>query len=283
MNFLRRHVHTGPLGRVLLHPSVRPVLAGVIALRFVPAAWQVTRPVRFLVAALTGTEVRTYRLRSSGRPVVVRHGFGSLAIMWEIFLQGCYEPPHDLTDRIPPAPRILDVGANVGAYSAYARGRWPDASIVAIEADPDNVAALERFAALDGSGRVEVVAAAATTADGPVRFMTGLGAGSMLAAEVDDGTSVDAGAEVDGVDLLAMLEEADLVKLDIERGEWPILADPRLATGGPLVLVMEYHRRHVDDTGALDEARRLLTEAGFVVGHVRANYWGHGSLWAWRD
>lgn len=282
MNVLRRWVHAGPLGKVLLHPAVRPVLAGVVALRFVPAAWQVTEPFRFLFAALGGQGERAYRLRGSNRPVVVRHGFGSLAVMWEIFARGCYEVPADLIDRLPAAPRIFDVGANVGAYSAFALGRWPEATIVAIEADPDNVAALERFAALDGSGRVEVIAAAATIADGPVRFVTGLGAGSMLVDEVDAGTRVGGGTEVDGVDLLALLGEADLMKLDIERGEWPILADPRLAMGGPLVLVMEYHRRHVDDTGALDEARRLLTGAGFEVSHVRPNHWGHGTLWAAR-
>lgn len=283
MNVLRRFVHNGPFHNVLLHPAVRPVLAGVAALRFVSAAWQVTQPVRFLFAALAGSGERAYRLRGSGRPVVVRHGCGSLAVMWEIFQQGCYEPPGDLAERLPAAPRILDVGANVGAYSAFARGRWPDASIVAIEADPDNVAALERFAALDASGRVQVIAAAATTSNGPVRFATGLGAGSMLVDEVDDGAEVDVATQVDGVDLLEMFDEADLMKLDIERGEWPILADPRLAAGGPLVLVMEYHRRHVDDAGALDEARRLLTAASFEVGFVRPNHWGHGTLWAWRD
>ncbi|HET8931735.1 MAG TPA: FkbM family methyltransferase [Acidimicrobiales bacterium] len=250
------------------------MLAGLLALRFVPAAFQVTQPGRFLVAALTGSGEQNYLLRGSGRPVVVRHGYGSLEVMWEIFQERCYDPPVDVAERIPAAPRILDVGANVGAYSAFARVRWPEASIVAIEADPENVAALQRFSALDGTGRVTVVAAAATTADGPVRFAAGRGAGSKLSED---------GEEVEGVDLLPMLDDADLLKLDIEQGEWPILADPRLAIGGPLVLVMEYHRRRSGDQGALAEARRLLTGAGFRVGPVRPNYWGHGTLWAWRS
>lgn len=274
MNVLRRLAASGPWRKVVLHPKVRPVLAGVLGLRFVPAAWQVTRPFRFLAAASAGRGERAYALRGSGQPVVVRHGFGSLEVLWEIFTDGCYEPPADVATRIPDDPRILDVGANVGAYSAFARTRWPNATITAIEADPDNVSALERFTVLDGSGRVSVVAAAATTDDAPVRFRSGRGAGSLLA---------DDGDEVDGIDLLEMLKDADLMKLDIERGEWPILADARMAEGGPLVLVMEYHRRHPGDTGALDEARRLLSDAGFTIGHVRPNFWGHGTLWAWRD
>lgn len=273
MNTLRAIADRGPLRKVLLHPRVRPYLAGLAALRFVPAAWQVTQPIRFLVAALGGVGEREYRLRGSGRPVVVRHGFGSLEGMWEIFVDRCYDPPEELAPLIPAAPRILDVGANVGIFSAFARVRWPEGRIVAIEADPDNAAALERFTTLDGSGRVEVLGAAATTSDGPVRFRSGLGSGSMLAEE---------GEEVAGVDLLAMLGDADLMKLDIERGEWPILADPRLAEGGPLVLVMEYHRRFVGDHDAASQARGLLEAAGFQVGHVTPNHWGHGTLWAWR-
>ena len=47
MNFLRRLAANSPLRRILLHPSVRRVLASILALRFVPAAWQVDRPYIF--------------------------------------------------------------------------------------------------------------------------------------------------------------------------------------------------------------------------------------------
>ena len=42
-------------------------------------------------------------------------------------------------------------------------------------------------------------------------------------------------------DVLGQIAEADLVKMDIEGGEWGILADPRIARQRALVL--EYHPR----------------------------------------
>ena len=215
-----------------------------------------------------------YRLRHSDVPIVVVHGASPLSLLYEIFTEGCYRPPEALLARLGPAPRILDAGANVGAFSAFARKTWPEAEIVAIEADPENAAALGHLAELDGTGRIHVVEAAASISTDPVAFLSGRGQSSLIHAEGDPVTAID---------LLEEFEAADFLKLDIERGEWPILEDPRLATGGPLVIVMEYHRRFVDDGAAFDDADRLLRAAGFTVGHVRPNYWGHGTLWAWRD
>lgn len=273
MNRLRRFVRNSPLRHLLLNRWVRPVLGWLVGLRFIRAAWIVDRPWSFLVADLRRVGQREYRIRSTGVPLVVRHGQGALEVLDDIFVRNCYAPPPALESLIGAAPRILDVGANVGMFAAFARGRWPDATIEAIEADPANVAALRRLGASDGSGQVKVSAAAATVSDGPVRFRSGLGTGSMLD---------DAGELVDGVDLLVKMHEADFMKLDIERGEWPILEDPRLAEGGPIVLVMEYHRRFVDDWEAAALVRAHLLGAGFEVGYERPNYWGHGLIWAWR-
>lgn len=259
---------------ILLHPKVRPIFAGILAVRFLPAVRCVDQPFRFFARLFGRPGIGVYRLRGSGEPLVVLHGGGSLEVVAEIFWHGYYDPPPDVAIRIPATPKILDVGANVGAYCALARTWWPDAEITAIEADPKNVVALEKFVELDGSGRIEVIAAAAATSDAPVRFGGGRGAGSMIDEH---------GEEVPGIDLLELLPGYDLAKIDIERSEWPILADPRLAEGGPLVIVMEYHPRFPFDVEALPEAIRLLELAGFTVGHVQPNYRGHGMLWAWRD
>jgi hypothetical protein len=127
---------------------------------------------------------------------------------------------------------------------------------------------------------VTVVEAAASTTAGAMTFLEGLGSGSRLttADEADR-----AGTTVDTVDVLPAFAAADLVKMDIEGGEWPILADPRLADCGPLVLVIEYHRVGAPSLPAGEAARRLLEGAGFTVGHVTPNHWGHGTMWAWKD
>lgn len=273
LNRIRRFVHRSPLRRILLGRRVRRVLGRAATLRFLPAAGQVRRPLRFLSGEVTGRGMTVHRLRSSGRAIVVDHGRGASELVDEIFRARCYEPPEQIAALVPTAPRILDLGANLGAFSAYALDTWPGATVVAVEADPENLVGLRRFVAEGGDDRVEILAGAACTHGGTVRFRSGLGAGSAIAG---DGTPVEA------IDVLPLLAAVDLVKMDIERGEWPILADERLAQGGPLVLVMEYHRRFVDDRDALAAATELLGSAGFRVGHVTANYWGHGTLWAWR-
>ena len=183
MNFLRRLAANSPLRRILLHPSVRRVLASILALRFVPAAWQVDRPFSFLAAEARKVGLRTYRLRGTGTPVVVRHDKGGLELIDEIFRARCYEPPAEVAPFIPSAPRILDVGANVGAYSAFAADQWPKASITAIEADQENVDALRDLVGQRTGDHIEVVAAAASTNDEPIRFAAGLGSGSRISPD----------------------------------------------------------------------------------------------------
>jgi hypothetical protein len=111
-------------------------------------------------------------------------------------------------------------------------------------------------------------------------FLEGLGSGSRLTTAEEGDRE---GLTVETVDVLPAFAAADLVKMDIEGGEWPILADPRLTDVGPLVLVLEYHRVGAPGLPAGDAARDLLETAGFTVGFVTPNHWGHGTMWAWKD
>jgi hypothetical protein len=77
----------------------------------------------------------------------------------------------------------------------------------------------------------------------------------------------DGASEVPTLDLPARLGGIDLLKLDTEGGEWPVLADARLAAAGPPVVVVEHHPAGAppgEDAAAA--ARRLLLAAGY--GHV---------------
>ena len=70
--------------------------------------------------------------------------------------------------------------------------------------------------------------AAAGAHDGQVRFAAGMGASSHLAGLAGADEAADTLA-VECRDVLGMISTADLVKLDIEGGEWEILLDPRFA------------------------------------------------------
>jgi FkbM family methyltransferase len=277
MNSLRRIATLPGLRAVLLRPGVRRRVASVLALRFQVAALSTTTPGRVVAGEVFSRgRVRTYRVRHTGVPVALQHG-RDMEALFELFVRGEYEPPSPLRDRLSPdtVRTILDVGANVGMFSAWARGCWPRARIVALEPAPENLVVLHEQARLDG--RTEVVEAAVGPADGEVGFVEGWGGGGHVPTEQEVATTV-----VRTVDWFPLFAEADFVKMDIEGGEWPILGDPRLRDLERLTLVMEYHRVGAPSLPAGAAARGLLEAAGFEVGHDTPNYWGHGTLWAWK-
>jgi FkbM family methyltransferase len=280
MNVLRRVASLPGVRRVLLRPQVRRRLASLLALRFLVAAFATTTPVTVLLGELTRRgEVGVYRVRRSGRAVALMHG-RDMEPLFELFVRGEYEPPEALLGRLGPdrVHAVLDVGANVGMFAAWARSRWPGASLTCVEPSPQNLSVLRRVAATEG-GRVELVEAAVGTEPGQADFVDGWGGGSHLRTEADRGDVV----RVPVVDYFPLFEGADFVKMDIEGAEWPILGDSRLGSVGPTVLVLEYHRVGAPFLPAAEAAVQLLTEAGFRTHPGHANYWGHGTLWAWKD
>ena len=55
------------------------------------------------------------------------------------------------------------------------------------------------------------------------------------------------------------------MKIDIEGGEWAILADERLAAAGAMVIVMEWHARNSPSDDPHHAATALLERAGYTV------------------
>jgi FkbM family methyltransferase len=270
LNGLRRWAAESRLRSTVLHPAVRRAGATLLSVRFLPAVWAVRRPGIFLIRTLiTRSGLAAYRLRGSDVWVVARHGTGALELLYEVFRNRCYDLPAAVVAK--PHPRILDLGANVGAFAAYVLTRAPHAEIVCVEPDRENLAALARFRELNPWASVQVVPACAAVADGTVSFVEGLGSGSHVG---------EGGSESPAIDVFPLFEWADYVKMDIERSEWPILEDARLAGVGPVALAMEYHRRRWQDRGAEQYARALLEKAGFEVVRCDPNYWGHGLIWA---
>ena len=276
MNLLRRIASLPGLRRVLLQPTVRRRIAWVLALRFLRAALLTTSPLRFVVADLVTSrgEVRTWALTGGGSVTLMHRR--DLEAFHELMVAGEYEPPVELGARLEAPARILDIGGNVGMFAHWASRRWPSATITSFEPDPDNLAVFRL--GLSGDDPIHLVEAAAMTRAGHARLASGSGAGRIV--ELSD---LPAPGSIPAIDIFDHLDGADLVKMDIEGGEWPILADPRLATLGPTTWVIEFHRVGAPSLPAHDAARELLLAAGFEVGHATLNQWGHGTLWAWKD
>ena len=276
MNLLRRLASLPVLRAVLLQPRVRRALAGILALRFLRAAFLTTSPLRFVVAELVTRrgEITTWPLRDGGTITLTHRR--DLEAFHELMVGGEYEPPPELRARTSAPRRILDVGGNIGMFAHWASRRWPDAQITSFEPDPANVEVFR--AGLTDGGRIDLVAGAAMTQTGHAVLGAGEGAGRQV--ELADHPVP---GSVPAIDIFEHLVDADLVKVDIEGGEWPILRDPRMSGLGPTTWVIEFHRVGAPSLPAVDAARDLFTAAGFTVGPARLNYWGHGTLWAWKD
>jgi FkbM family methyltransferase len=261
-----------------------PVQRQIMTLR---AATLVRDRPRFVLRQLGGHGTHRYELRRSGLKFHLRHGSGDVAILNKIFARdralSSYEPPAEVAAALEAAvaPRILDVGANIGLFGVYAFSRWPAAQITAFEPDPDNFEVLSAtVAANDVGDRWAAVAAAVSNAPGELRFAPGHGAKAHIATADDDGTI--------GVPAIDFFDQRgggiDLVKMDIEGGEWEILADPRLATLKARAIRLEWHVLRCPEPDARETAIRLLRAAGFsrIVDGDREHE-RNGVLWAWRE
>ena len=231
----------------------------------------VTDPLRFLINEWLHRGPSVYQLRGGRQHIVIRHDAGSLELLHEIFRRECYMPAPVLASNMPDKPRVLDLGANVGAFAAFALSRWPEAQLTCVEPDPDNLAALTKFSSLHPDSAMTLIEACATNEGGMMGFAAGLGTGSRASEDAPP---------VPAIDVLPLLKDTDFAKIDIEGSEWSILRDPRLCHVNRLLMVLEYHRRYPFDTGAADEVQNLLRAAGFTVCQVESNYWGHGLIWA---
>ncbi len=265
--------------RLTRHPWIAPLKPSA------RRAARVTTPGRFFVReALRRDVTANYSLRHAPTvPVVLRHHTRDLETFDQIFCQGAVAPPTAVAARLRQIGRplrVLDLGANIGASAAWFGGEFSGATITCIEPDPANLEVLARAAAL-ATPPWTVVAAAASTAEGELAFRFTNDSVSR-ASEDESGTSVRA---VDALGL-AIREQSDLVKIDIEGGEWALLADPRLADLPAVAIALEYHP-HLSPAGRSprDTAVGSLEHAGYhvhEVAHVEGAPAEDGSLWALR-
>ena len=262
------------LRRFFGQPWLLPLTALLLRGRTVKPGW------RFVLRELRkDRSLRVYRLADAGLRVAIRHGSPDVVTLGEVFHNRDYVPDQKLDALLAPTRSILDLGANVGLFGAFASSRWPAAEIVAFEPDPANLAVLERTIAVNGlGGSWTVVPAAAGARDGETAFLAGAASLSRLTAAGTPGATT-----VPIRDVLPAIAAADLVKLDIEGGEWEILSDPRFRSSPPRALVMEYHPYRCPGGDARKTAEAALRNAGMTVSTIWHHDDGHGMLWAWRS
>jgi hypothetical protein len=114
-------------------------------------------------------------------------------------------------------------------------------------------------------------------------FQGGLSADSHL-VEIDGAPVADANIqEVPVLDLFALPGHHDLIKMDIEGGEWPVLGDPRLARLDADMIVLEWHAQGCPVRDPRAHVIRLLREAGYGELYEPLEPSHCGMFWARRD
>jgi FkbM family methyltransferase len=198
----------------------------------------------------------------------------------EIFSQREYDLPQPVELALAKASEpllVVDLGANVGLFGAWILGRFPNARILAVEADPES-AAVHRMT-IEGNGlsdRWRLVEAFAGTEQGTIHFVPGL----LGLSHAADG---EQGIEVPVIDVMPDLLNADLVKIDIEGAEWPIVTDPRFHGLGARAVVLEYHAWGYPEDDPRAAAEEALRAGGYELVHgAEKPAVGAGVLWGWR-
>jgi FkbM family methyltransferase len=235
---------------------------------------------RFIAAQVTRRPVGRYTLHS-GLVVHLRHNSRDIDMLNEIFAKRCYEPPPGPVAEALQASdsvRVLDLGGNVGLFAAYALGRWEASQVRSFEPDPDNAGLLRStIAANSGTSAWRLEEKAVSNRAGALAFVPGRLSESRIAHAGEPAVHVPT------VDLYDIDHDVDLLKMDIEGGEWPILTDPRLPSLSARTIVMEWHARFCPSSDPHAMVRDLLLAADYEI--VRDQVSPHaltGLLWVTR-
>ena len=235
---------------------------------------------RFCARELMGRKaLRRYRLAPQGPTVFVRHRTDDLYALDEVFVERDYAAPPEPARLLASLPRpraVIDLGANIGLFGAWAAAELGAERVIAFEPDPTNAQVLARCAAANPAVDWRLIRACASNADGTVQFQAGDFVGSRI---VESG-----GVPVPARDIFAELDSAALLKMDIEGGEWAILRDPRFEQIGVPVLVVEYHPHLCPSRDPRRAAADALAAAGYEIAeahHDTAR--GQGVVWGWRS
>lgn len=167
------------------------------------------------------------KLKNSKFPIVMRTHTSDRDVLWQVFIQGEYEPV-ELWDP----KTIIDLGANVGYASAYFLSKYPTAAVLAVEPDPENYAMCCRNLAPYGQ-RAKVVQGAvwpecAKLALDKGTYLDGRDWATRVKLGIES-VSSNTDSQINGYDVATLISlcgssKIDLLKIDIERSELELFA-----------------------------------------------------------
>jgi FkbM family methyltransferase len=162
------------------------------------------------------------KLKNAKFPLLMRTRASDRDVLWQVFIQGEYEPVKLSNPKV-----IIDLGANVGYSAAFFLSKYPTATVLAVEPDPDNYAICCRNLAPYGE-RAKVIQGAVWPERVTLVLDKGtFGDGRDWATRVRTATESarsHGDPEINGYDVETLIglcasPEVDLLKIDIETSE----------------------------------------------------------------
>lgn len=179
----------------------------------------------------------------------------------EIFLEAPYRV--QLETR---TPRIIDAGAAIGFASLSYLLQFPEARIVAFEPDPENYRLFKQTIESSQLSQVELIQAALSDKEGTITLYYNDGEDRIPNSVLK--TKHGSQKKVKALSLRPYLKEpVDVLKMDIEGGEPPVLRDCADLLKNVAQIQMEYH---YNPDFSLSETLEILTKAGHEY-HLEAN------------
>jgi len=209
--------------------------------------------------------VKTVRLRGRRLQFRVRGAMDVWSIK-ETFLDRFYER---YGFAIRPDWNIIDIGAGIGEYTLYAALAQPGINLFSFEPYLESFVLMQENLGLNAVTNVQVFNDAIGAATGELILDLAGGEPLQFQSHLDKAVHIEKGVTVNSislVDALAKLglESCDLLKLDCEGAEYPILfGAPRSALERVQRIVMEYHDNLTPYTHT--DLTSFLQERGFEV------------------
>lgn len=204
---------------------------------------------------------RTIRVRG-GVQLHYRLNRGDMQSIREVWIDECYRLPFQLTTE-----RLVDLGANIGLTSLWFAHRYGCKVVIAVEPSPEN-AALVRLNLHGNNVQAEIVEAAVGAQDGVAYFEA--------AVDSNLGHVAETGRQVPMVSMATVLGklpagvDVDVVKMDIEGGEEPLLRGDLAWLSRVRSLIAEFHPEVIDYPAAI----RSIEGQGFrhIPAHSAADF-----------
>lgn len=205
---------------------------------------------------LTIPRFHEFSIKLNGWYLCIPDSASFLSAYKEIFVQKIYAFKFQ-----NKAPRILDLGANIGLSILFFKHLYPEAQIVAFEADKKIYDCLKKNVHGNGYHDVQLINKAIWSESTTLKFTPDGADGGRLA--IAEGQEL---LEVEAVAISEILEnhKFDFIKMDIEGAEKLVLPACEKYLTEVKFLFVEYHSL-VGETQSLDKILHILSKSGFRI------------------